>query len=429
MSTSNGTAVAGVNYTAVVTNLTFPVGEVLASVGIPVIDDFLVNTDRTVNLFLSNPQPTGGPAVGNQAGALLTIVNDDCAISFSSSTYAVNEDTGLGAAVITFLRTGSTNNSASIDFLTTTNGTALPAVNYTPVSNTIVFAAGQTSAISPVPVIHDPTPQGDKTVSMVLTNPIGSVLLAPSQATLTIIDVETAPGQFVFASTNYYVAENAGRALVTIVRTNGHSGLVQVNFATSNGSALAGIDYVPTNGTLTFADGVTVATFTVPIIDNNVVQNPRSLNITLSNPQGGATIGPATIAPVTILDNDIGISLSTPTFSVNEGNGTASISVLRLNGSNGVVSVNYSTTNSLATNGIARAGVDYLPTSGVLTFNNGETFKTFTVPILDNSIVDGDRTFGITIFNVQPASARFPNWSGFSKTIMVRFGLSNGTFR
>jgi uncharacterized repeat protein (TIGR01451 family)/uncharacterized delta-60 repeat protein len=405
MSTSNGTAVAGVNYTTTVTNLTFPAGEIVYSVAIPIIDDFLVNTDRTVSVFLTNPQPPGGPALGNQAGALLTIVNDDCAISFSSSTYSVNEDTGLGAAIISFVRAGSTNNPASIDFLTTTNGTALPGVNYTPVSNTVVFAAGQTNAIWPVPVLHDPSPNGDKTVSMILTNPIGSVLLAPSQATLTIVDVETAPGQFVFAQTNFFVAENAGSALVTVIRTNGHSGVVQVNFATSNGSALAGIDYVPTNGTLTFPDGVTVASFRVPVIDNATVQNPRSFNVTLSNPQGGAIIGSVSTEPVFILDNDIGISLSTPTFSVNEGNGTATISVLRLNGSNGVVQVNYSTTNSLATNGIAVAGVDYVSTSGILTFNNGETFKTFTVPILDNLIVDGDRTFGITISNVQPAGA------------------------
>jgi uncharacterized repeat protein (TIGR01451 family)/uncharacterized delta-60 repeat protein len=405
MSTSNGTAVAGVNYTAVVTNLTFPVGEIVSSIGIPIIDDFLVNTDRTMNLFLSNPQPLGGPTLGNQFSSQLTIINDDCAVSFSSATYSVNEDTGLGAAVINFVRTGSTNNPASVDFMTTTNGTAIAGVNYTPVSNTIAFVAGQTSAIWPVPVLHDLSPQGNKTVTMVLTNPIGSVLVAPSQATLTIIDVETAPGQFVYAATNFYVAENAGSALVTVIRTNGHSGIVQVNFATSNGSALAGTDYVPTNGVLTFPDGVTVASFTVPIFDNTVVQNPRSFNVTLSNPTGGATIGSVATEQVTILDNDIGISLSTPTFSVDEGNGTATISVLRLNGSNGIVTVNYSTTNSLATNGIAVAGVDYLSTSGVLTFANGETFKTFTVPILDNSIVDGNRTFGITISNVQPPSA------------------------
>jgi len=177
MSTSNGTAVAGVNYTTVVTNLTFPVGEVVSSIGIPIIDDFLVNTDRTVNLFLTNPQPPGGPTLGNQSGSQLTIINDDCAVSFSSATYSVNEDTGLGAAVINFVRTGSTNNPASVDFMTTTNGTAIAGVNYTPVSNTIAFVAGQTSAIWPVPILHDLSPQGNKTVAMVLTNPIGSVLV------------------------------------------------------------------------------------------------------------------------------------------------------------------------------------------------------------------------------------------------------------
>jgi uncharacterized repeat protein (TIGR01451 family)/uncharacterized delta-60 repeat protein len=406
MSTSNGTAIAGVNYTAVVTNLAFPIGEVVASVGIPITDDFLVNPDRTVFLHLSNPQPTGGPALGNQAGAVLTIINDDCAVSFSSSTYSVNEDTGLGAAVINFVRTGSTNNPATVDFVTTTNGTAIPGVNYLPVSNTVSFVAGQTSAIWPVPVFHDLSAQGDRTVTMILTNPQSSVLVAPAQATLTIVDVETAPGQFNFAATNFYVAENAGDAVVTVLRTNGHSGVVQVNFATSDGAAaFAGIDYVSTNGVLTFADGVTVAQFKVHIIDNNIVQNPRSLNITLSNPTGGTTIGSPPTVPLTILDNDVGITFASPTFTVNEGNGTATISVLRLNGSNGVATVNYSTTNSLATNGLAVAGIDYLATSGILTFNNGETFKTFTIPIIDNTIVDGDRTFGVTISNVQPPSA------------------------
>jgi uncharacterized delta-60 repeat protein/uncharacterized repeat protein (TIGR01451 family) len=405
MSTSNRTAVAGVNYGAVVTNLTFPVGEVVANVGIPVIDDFLVNTDRTVNLFLSNLQPPGGPAFGNQITALLTIVNDDCAISFSSSTYSVNEDTGLGAAVITFVRTGSLSNAPSITFMTTTNGTAVQGVNYTAVSNVIQFGTNQSSAIVPVPVLHDPTPSGDKTVTMILTNAIGSVLVAPSQATLSIIDVESAPGQFIFAATNFYAAENVGDALVTVLRTNGHSGAVHVFYATSDGSALAGLDYVPTNHQLDFSDNQTVAQFNVHIIDNNIVQNPRSLNITLSNPSIGTTILPNATVPLTILDNDVGISLASPTFTVNEGNGAATISILRLNGSNGVVTVNYSTTNSLATNGLAIAGIDYLPTSGVLTFASNETFKTFTVPIVDNSVVDGNRTFGITISNVQPPSA------------------------
>jgi len=61
-----------------------------------------------------------------------------------------------------------------------------------------------------------------------------------------------------YAVTNFYVAENAGTGVVTVIRTNGHSSFVQVNCATSDGSARAGIDYVPTNTILSFPDGVTV---------------------------------------------------------------------------------------------------------------------------------------------------------------------------
>src|SRR5207302_5611138 len=89
LSTSNGTAVAGINYAALTTNLSFPPGEVIESVAIPVFDDAQVNPDRTVNLLLSNPQPTGGPTIGNQAKAVLNIVNDDSAISFSAPTYSI----------------------------------------------------------------------------------------------------------------------------------------------------------------------------------------------------------------------------------------------------------------------------------------------------------------------------------------------------
>ena len=53
---------------------------------------------------------------------------------------------------------------------------------------------------------------------------------------------------------------------ITVIRTNGFSGAVTVNFATSDGgTAVAGVDYIAQNGTLTFADGERLKTFTVPI--------------------------------------------------------------------------------------------------------------------------------------------------------------------
>jgi Ca-activated chloride channel family protein len=59
--------------------------------------------------------------------------------------------------------------------------------------------------------------------------------------------------------------ESATNAIVTLRRTNGSSGVVTVNFATGNGTAVAGVDYIAQNGTLTFADGGRHTTFSVPI--------------------------------------------------------------------------------------------------------------------------------------------------------------------
>ncbi len=255
MTTSNGTAIAGVNYVAVNTNLSFPPGEILAQITIPIIDDFIVNLPRTVNLALSNPQPPNGPSIGNQANADLTIINDDSAVSFSAPTYSVNEDISSGLATLLLVRSGSTNGPLSVDFATTTNGTAVAGVNYLPVTNTFNFAPGETNQFVQIPVLHTPAVEGDKTVTMLLSNVVGGILLDPSQATLTLIDVEHAPGQFLFSTTNYFVNEGDSNAIVTIVRTNGRSGVVSVHFATADATAIAGLHYPPTNGKLTFGDG------------------------------------------------------------------------------------------------------------------------------------------------------------------------------
>ena len=57
-------------------------------------------------------------------------------------------------------------------------------------------------------------------------------------------------------------------------------------------------------------------------------------------------------------------------------------------GARGVVTVHYATSDGTAT-----AGSDYTATSGTLTFNDGETIKSFTVPIAADNLVEGMRRF------------------------------------
>ena len=125
--TSDGSAVAGINYLAVTNNLDFPEGEVIQTVTIPVMDDGVITPDLTVNLAL-NPAPPA--AFGDQPMATLTIINDDSEINFSSATYTVSKNAINGAATINILRLGSTSGTSTVAFTTTASGTATAGTDY-----------------------------------------------------------------------------------------------------------------------------------------------------------------------------------------------------------------------------------------------------------------------------------------------------------
>jgi hypothetical protein len=107
-----------------------------------------------------------------------------------------------------------------------------------------------------------------------------------------------------FSQATYTVAENAGSITITVTRTGDTTGTVAVNFNTQNGSAQAGQDYGDTAGTLTFGPGVTSQTFQVPIIADTRTETNRSLNLQLSGPTNGATLGSQSSATLVIIDND-----------------------------------------------------------------------------------------------------------------------------
>src|SRR5262249_31596094 len=86
------------------------------------------------------------------------------------------------------------------------------------------------------------------------------------------------------------------------------------------------------------------------------------------------------------------LQFSSAAYNVNENDGTATITVTRTNGDVGSVSVHYATSDGTAT-----AGSDYAATSGTLTFASGETTKTFTVPITNDTAVEGDETITLTL--------------------------------
>ena len=113
------------------------------------------------------------------------------------------------------------------------------------------------------------------------------------------------PGTIQFSAATYSVAENGGSATITVTRVGGTDGTAFVSYSTTSGTAVAGTDYTPTTGTLTFAPGQTSQTFTVPVRDDGVFQSfNKTFTVALSNVSGGPSLGTPTTAVVTMIEAD-----------------------------------------------------------------------------------------------------------------------------
>ncbi len=197
-----------------------------------------------------------------------------------------------------------------------------------------------------------------------------------------------------FSAGNYPVAEDAGAVVLTVVRTNDVDTLVTVDYACADGTATNGLKYTAVSGTLTFAAGETNKNIVVPILNEAFVEGTKYFQVTLSNPTGGAVLGPRTGARVVIADNDTGLVFEFSAYSVAEDAGSVLIGVLRGDDGNFPVTVDYTTAAGTAT-----TGQDYTETKGTLAFAAGEKLKLFTVPILNDSLRKPSKTFKITLSN------------------------------
>jgi uncharacterized delta-60 repeat protein len=430
--TSAGTAVAGVNYSNVVVNLDFPVGEVIRTVSIPVMDDNVITTNLTVNLAVT---PSLASEYGGQPTALLWITNDDSAISFTAATYVVPKNVINGVAVVGVERLGSTHGTSSVVFGTTSGGTAQPGTDYTPVGPSVVtFNPGVSSAIVTIPINNNGLVEGNRTVTMQLAGVTGSALYSPSNAVLTIIDTATSPGQLSFSMTNYSITEGGGvgyvNAYITVVRTLGSAGAVSANYTTLDGTATAGIKYIPTNGSVSFGDGETTPkTFAVQVRNTTTAEGPEYLNLVLTT--NNATDGAILVAPtnsiLTILNTNTGVAFAAATNTFSETGGaningnlnTVLITVLRFNNTNGTTTVNFATAD-----GTAQSNVNYFATGGTLTFNPGDSAETIPVMLIHDTNVTGTLTFTLNLSSPSPDAQLTPPSTTVIQELDAESGLS-----
>lgn len=221
------------------------------------------------------------------------------AVAFANSTYQVTED---GTAIaVNLVRTGGSSGALTVD-LTATGGTATAGSDFSGLPMTVSFADGQTAATATLNIADDTLVEGDESILLSLSNPVGAVLAAQDSATLTILDNDApAKGAIALGNATYQVSEDGTAIAIDLVRTGGSSGAVTVDLLAMGGTAIAGSDFTGLPVTVSFADGQTTATATINITDDTLVEGDETVLLKLSNPVG-ATLGAQDDATLTILD-------------------------------------------------------------------------------------------------------------------------------
>src|SRR5262249_27901860 len=198
-------------------------------------------------------------------------------------------------------------------------------------SGTLTFAAGETSKTFTIPIVNDTLVEGNETVTLTLSSPTGGAALgSPTTATLTIQDDDVAqPRVLQFSTSAYTVNDPQGSAPTTVTGAGGRHAPAPPHHATSHATPTPRTSDPATSGTLTFAAGENSKTFTVPIIDDTLVENPETVTLTLSNPTGGATLGSPATATLTINSDDTSGQPTTVTFQqgVNGYTGTTDVNI------------------------------------------------------------------------------------------------------
>ncbi|MEM1278516.1 MAG: Calx-beta domain-containing protein [Cyanobacteria bacterium P01_H01_bin.152] len=408
---SGETATAPADFNGTAIPITFAPGETSQIITVPIVDDAAFESDETLTLSLTNL--TGGATVGLQGTTTLTILDNDSPIpgslAFSRASFRVNED-GTPVTAVTVIRTGGSDGEVSVT-VTPTDGTASAPDDYTSTPVVVTFADGETQKVVEIPIADDASPEATETVNLTLSEPTGGASLGDRDtATLSILDNEV---QLFFSAANYTVRED-GTAItqIRIDRAGDPSQAVEGKIVFTDGTAegcgcaASSVNNDFHNGAIAFTLAENETSKVIPvelaslgttgairIRDDGKVEGNETFTISLSELTGGATVGERGSAIVTILDDDIELAFTAPTFEIQEnGTATAAVTVQRLGDTTKAVSATLNLTDGTAT-----APADYDNTPILVEFAPGETSQVVPIPVRNDIEVESDETVTLSL--------------------------------
>jgi len=278
------------------------------SVTIAVLANDYIGVKATTLALTSFTQPLSG-IVTQAAGGTLVYTPNAGFTGLDSFTYTLTDDTGfqstgtvsvkvfptptvransvavpegnagVSAAIVTIALSNPSTVPVSVSYATA-DGTAKAGADYTAKSGTVTFNPGDTRIDVPFAVIGDVLPERNETFAVVLSNPVNAALDIAADGQVKILDEE----RLVAVGADMTVNEgDVNRTVLAAVTLSGPLDVpLTITYATADGTARAGSDYVAATGTLTFAPGVVSQNIPIGIIGDTVGEATEQFYIDLT---------------------------------------------------------------------------------------------------------------------------------------------------
>ena len=385
-------AQADVDYTAAGGTAEFEAGMTEVTVEIELLDDAIDEMDELFAIVLTNPMYAVFGGEADAVTATGTIMDDDDAPSVSIADASALEASGAVTFAVTLdapsgLPIGVDWATGDMETPDDMYGMATADVDYMSANGTSEFAPGDTEMMVTVTIMDDALDEHDEVFGVTLSNPT-YVMVGDGEATGTIEDDDEAPTMSIADASG---PESAG-SLVFDVTLSAPSGLpIMADYATADGTAVAGEDYAATMGTLNIEPGGTTATVEVSIMDDDYYESAEeTFHVHLSGAMystldDGSAVG-------TIINEDDPPTLAVGDSTATESDGQMTFTITKSGNTRLDATVDWATSDGTAT-----AGEDYASSGSTVTFAPGSTSMSVTVAIMADDRYEGEETFTVTL--------------------------------
>ena len=408
LTTTNGSAIAGVDFKAQNTKYDIP-NYSWYPIPIELIDNQTIGSNKEFTVTISELEGLRFSDGASSKTFTFTIVDDESTtLSITNTEFSINEDDGN--FVMGFLLSDKTDVDVSIT-IGVTNGTAIGGSDFgtfDEISSMFKIPKRRIRGSFSIPILDDQINEVVETFTFTVNTVIGAKI-ASSEATKTITIIDDDTPLVEISASNYNVAEDAGNFKFDVVTSGSHTGFsLAIAFGDVDDTAVSGQDYTPlASNSYVFSpksmdERSREREFTVSLIDNSIVEMNKTVTISFTInsqdlrkvqfPKGASTY---TKTFTIVEDDSTKLSVKNTNFNVNENVGLGGF-ILRLGlsqASEADVSVEYEV-DHIDPNTMSDFSV---PALRKVIIPAGETLGTFTIRINDDSEKEGNETFRIIL--------------------------------